>query len=55
MSQKTISELEGGVRPQPYTGRITGKVIKVGHTAKFQNSSGVQGKMLNFKIQLELY
>ncbi|XP_056004184.1 uncharacterized protein LOC125660194 [Ostrea edulis] len=53
MSQKTISEIEGGtgtLRPTPYSGGLTANVVKLGHTAKFTESNGSQAEMLNFSL-----
>lgn len=54
MQEKSLEELlEEGKQKDTITypnGKLTVRVAKVGHTAKFTGSNGVPGSMLNFSI-----
>lgn len=52
MPHKSILELKGekNSRAVPYSDGITIKVVKRGHIAKFTDSNGQEGELLNFSI-----
>lgn len=54
MAQKSLSELKnchsGTSKPVPYSDGVTVVVVKKGHTAKFVDSNGQQGELLNFSV-----
>lgn len=54
MAQKSLSELKnchsGTSKPVPYSDGVTVVVVKKGHTAKFLDSNGQQGELLNFSV-----
>lgn len=52
MPHKSILDLKGERNPRavPYSDGITIKVVKRGHIAKFTDSNGQEGELLNFSI-----